>query len=324
MPSPFLNAPSRTDRPVRTAASKQAATLAARLFLAVAGAVTGAVTGAVALAGTAAAQDAAPRVNVTPPPVDKSGFTLFNPTPDADLRSFSTDRPTKSNSPITVDAGQFQYETDLFNYTHSNFGGVSRQYTAFDPVLKVGLTNSIDLELQFTGYNWIDEQASGAGSAHFQGQGDLILRPKFNLFGNEGGNAAALIPYVKFPTAARGVGNGQAEGGLIAPISFTLPLNFTLLVEPEVDVLKNAADTGHHFNFTQLINISHPIGSQVTVFGEVYSSLGTDAHSPPVYTFDAAVAWLVTKTIQLDLGANIGLNSNAPNLQLYTGLAQRF
>lgn len=28
---------------------------------------------------------------------DKSDFTLFNPTPDADLRSFNTDRPPKAN-----------------------------------------------------------------------------------------------------------------------------------------------------------------------------------------------------------------------------------
>jgi hypothetical protein len=44
---------------------------------------------------------------------DKSDYSLFNPTPEADLRSFSTDRPPKANSPYTVDAGHFQYETDI-------------------------------------------------------------------------------------------------------------------------------------------------------------------------------------------------------------------
>ncbi len=309
--SPFL--PATT---VRSSATKGVPALAYRFCLAVAALL--------ALANAAAAQDAGTSVNPTPPPPDKSGFTLFNPTPDADLRSLTTDRPTKSNSPITVDAGQFQYETDLINYTHSNVGGPSRQYTAFDPVLKVGLTNSIDLELQFNGYNVINRPSSAGEPGQVSGGGDLILRPKFNLFGNEGGPAAALIPYVKFPTASRYIGNGQFEGGVIAPISYPLPLSFTLLVMPEVDVLKNADDDGHHFNFTQLINISHPIGSTVTVYGEFYSALGTDAHSPPVYTFDTAVSWLVTKNIQLDLGTNIGLNRNAPNLQVYTGLSQRF
>ena len=42
-----------------------------------------------------------------PAAADKSGYTLFNPTPDDALRTFSPDRPTKSNGPLTVDAGRF-------------------------------------------------------------------------------------------------------------------------------------------------------------------------------------------------------------------------
>ena len=34
---------------------------------------------------------------------DKSAYTLFNPVPDDQMRSFSTDRPTKSDTPYTVD-----------------------------------------------------------------------------------------------------------------------------------------------------------------------------------------------------------------------------
>jgi hypothetical protein len=73
-----------------------------------------------------------------------------------------------------------------------------------------------------------------------------------------------------------------------------------------------------------LINISHPIGPKMTVYGELYSALGADKRTPPVYTFDAAISYALTDTLQLDVGANIGLNRNAPNLQLYTGVAQRF
>ena len=61
---------------------------------------------AILTAGTSSAQDAAP---------DKSRYTLFDPTPTELLRGFNTDRPTKSNVPFTVDAGRFQYETDLGN-----------------------------------------------------------------------------------------------------------------------------------------------------------------------------------------------------------------
>ena len=53
---------------------------------------------------------------------DKNQYWLFNPIPADQMRTFSTDRPTKSNVPYTVDAGHFQYETDLVNFTHQVSG----------------------------------------------------------------------------------------------------------------------------------------------------------------------------------------------------------
>ena len=56
---------------------------------------------------------------------DKSRYSLLNPTPDALLRDMSTDRPDKTESPYTVDAGRFQIETDLVAYTHDSRDGIT-------------------------------------------------------------------------------------------------------------------------------------------------------------------------------------------------------
>ncbi len=264
----------------------------------------------------------------SPTVADKGGYSLFDPAPDAALRTFSPDRPTKSNGPLTVDAGRFQYETDLVSYLHSNVGGIStRTYVALDPTLKIGLTRRVDLELQFNGYTSMRVSDPGGGStlSRADGAGDLVVRSKVNLFGNDGGAVAmALIPYVKLPTAARTLGNNQVEGGLVVPVSLTLPAGFALTVMPEIDLLRNNNDSGKHVNFTGVVNLGYTINKQWTVFGELYAAVGADAHTPPVYTADAAVAYLLTETIQLDAGVNVGLNRNAPNLQLYTGISQRF
>ena len=262
------------------------------------------------------------------PDAGSGGYTLFDPTPNAALRTFSPDRPTKSNGPITVDAGRFQYETDLVSYLHSNVGGVTtRTYVALDPTLKVGLTRRVDLELQFNGFTSTRVSDPGAGStlSRADGAGDLVVRTKVNLFGNDGGAVAmALLPYVKLPTAARTLGNNQVEGGLILPLSIMLPAGFALTVMPEIDVLKNNNDRGKHVNFTGVVSLGYRINKQWTVFAELYSAIGADAHTPPVYTADLAVAYLLAETVQLDVGVNVGLNRNAPNLQLYTGISQRF
>src|SRR6202142_2531580 len=82
-------------------------------------------------------------------PPDKSDYTLFDPTPDGLMRSFNTDRPPKANSPYTLDAGHFQYETDIAVFGYGNTDGVKTQdWTVVDPTLKLGLTNTIDAELQ--------------------------------------------------------------------------------------------------------------------------------------------------------------------------------
>lgn len=260
--------------------------------------------------------------------LDKSGYTLVNPTPPAALRDFNADRPTRSNGPITVDAGHLQIETDFAAYTHSTAGGAkTRLIQAFDPVLKLGITSRVDLELQFTGYNWLSAtpRDNPANVASARGAGDLVVRAKVNLFGNDGGSVAlALIPYVKLPSAAAGIGNGHSEGGVIAPLAIKLPWNLVLTLVPELDVLKNQSDTGHHLNATGVIDVGYSPTKAVTLYAELYAARGADGRTPPVYTADAAVAWMVTDTLQVDIGTNIGLNRNAPNLQLYTGIAQRF
>lgn len=262
-----------------------------------------------------------------PVPIDKSRFTLFDPPPTQSLRGFAPDRPTKSYAPVTVDAGHVQYETDILAYTHTTTPGLStRQFTAFDPLVKLGLTDRVEFGLQFGGYDWADSRVPGTSAvvSRVRGVGDLTLRPKINVFGNEGGPALAVIPYVKFPTASRNLGNGHVDGGVILPVSVPLPWDFTVTVVPEVDVLRNGTNAGHHVDFTQAFSVGHPVGKAVTLYAEFFSSVGPDHGSPNLYTADVAAAWLVTDTLQLDVGANFGLNKAAPNVQAYTGVAQRF
>jgi hypothetical protein len=258
---------------------------------------------------------------------DKNQYWLLNPTPPDEMRSFNTDRPTKANIPYTVDAGHFQYESDLVNYTHQVVGSVRTDTLLVpNPTFKVGLTNNADLEVNvpFAGVHTFG--SSTAPSSALWGIGDTFVRSKINLWGNDGGDtAAALIPYVKAPSAPIGIGNGAVEGGLFGPLALTLPSNFTLLLVPEIDALKNSVDDGRHGNFVLDVNLSHEVIKNVTVYVELWSDYNND---PVVKTtqmsFDTAVSWIVIPNVQLDVGANFGLTSATPAVQVYAGLSQRF
>lgn len=260
---------------------------------------------------------------------DKSVYTLFNPVPTAQLRSFTPDRPNKGSSPITVDAGHFQYELDLlsYSYDHWNAGGTtSHSFVTADPVLKLGLTNHIDAEIALGGYQsfqQIDRATRQVTSGN--GFGDVTLRVKLNLMGDDGGTVAlAAIPWLKIPTASANLGNNLIEGGVAIPMTIALPADFSLGLQTEFDALRNGADNGRHVSFTNLASIGHPITDRLAAALEFFSQVGSDRFSPPIYTLDLAVTYLLTPATQLDLGTYAGLSKAAPDFVIYAGLAQRF
>ncbi len=280
-----------------------------------------------ALSCPARADDAtAPNADVP----DKSGYNLFDPTPDDDMRKFTPDRPTKGYSVRTIDAGHVEIETDFVSYTYSKYLGITTHgFEAFDPNLKIGITNWADFEIQFNGLQSQQsfDSATGASVAHGAGFGDVFLRTKINLFGNDSGPMGlAIIPYVKVPSSVPVISNGAVEGGLIAPLALRLPQDYIVTLMTEVDELKNADDSRRYTNFVNLIGVSHPLpgveGANAMV--ELFSSAGTDPAAPPIYTFDAGMNFRLDKHTILDVGLNLGLNKAAPKAQIYSGISVRF
>src|SRR5580700_12071366 len=103
-----------------------------------------ALIGLVALASTVGAATA----EADAPTPDKSAYTVFHPTPDNLLRSLCTDRPTKSTAPCTVDAGHWQVEADIYNFTTQTTDGVTTTTQLFtNPTLKLGVTDNLDVEI---------------------------------------------------------------------------------------------------------------------------------------------------------------------------------
>jgi hypothetical protein len=264
-------------------------------------------------------------------PADKSIYNLFNPTPQDAMRAFEPERPAKILNPFTVDAGHFQIESDFITYTATNYAGFGMQlFVTADPTIKLGLTNTIDFEIDLNGYlnSATHSNQTGALVGNGHGFGDTILKFKINLVGDDGGTfAMALVPYVKVPSAAPGLGNGVVEGGVALPMQINLPADFVLALQTEYDALKDANDSQRYANLVDIVNLSHAvsfISKDLTASIEFFSSVGTDQYAPAVYTFDVGLAYLILPNVQLDAGANFGLTKASPDLNLYTGVTARF
>jgi hypothetical protein len=159
--------------------------------------VNKAIASAVVLCAQVAFADADFSAASTPAP-DKSQYTLFDPTP-VNLRGpYNTDRPSKTDSPYTVDAGVFQIESDVANWTLDyEYGVRTRTWIIGNSNFKLGLTSWMELQVfpQF----YVNTRTSGPSfgkPVEHDGFGDTTVRLKFNLLGNDGGKL--VMGFVSF------------------------------------------------------------------------------------------------------------------------------
>ncbi len=284
----------------------------------------------VVLAALAGGVMALPSVLLAEEPAhDKSGYHLFNPTPVEFMREMSTDRPDKTESAYTVDAGHFQIESDLVSFTrdHDTANGADTRVEAWAiaPInFKVGLCNRVDLQTVIETYNHITTR-NVTGKTRQTGFGDITSRLKVNLWGNDGGaTALAVMPYVKYPTSQNDIGNDSVESGLIIPLALDLPGGFGVGLMTQFDFLRNDDDLGNHVDFVNTVTVSHDIVGNLGGYVEFFSAVSAERDSEWVGTFDLGLTYAVSKDIQLDLGVNIGVTDSADDLNPFIGVSYRF
>jgi len=259
--------------------------------------------------------------------LDKAGYNLFNPVPDTLMRELTPDRPDKTESPYTVDAGHFQLEMDFANYTYNDSGGTTTRAWNVAPFnIKAGLLNNVDLQFVFDNYLNAQTKNSATGITTTQsGVGDFITRLKINLWGDDGRKTAfALLPFVKFPTSTDNLGNDAVEGGVIFPLAVKLPDDFDLGLETAVSCLRDDSDSNYHADFINSITLDHGIIGKLSGYLEFFSDISTERHAGWVGTVDAGLEFLLTENVQLDCGCNFGVTQAADDYNPFAGITVRF
>jgi hypothetical protein len=264
------------------------------------------------------------------PKADKSRYNLFNPVPADLMRELNTDRPDQTESPYTVDAGHFQAEWTVFAFTHDQREGErTDSFQYLSPNLKLGLTNRIDLQFVFDGYEVQKERfrdADGVISHQtLQGAGDLTTRLKINLFGNDEGKiAVGIMPVVKVPTNQDHLGNRSVEGGLIFPVAVSLPHDWDMGFMTEVDARRAEGERHYHAEFLNTITFGYSFTQKFRGYVEFAATVNMIQASRWIGQVDAGVSYGVTRNLQLDCGANVGVTRSAPAVQPFVGLTFRF
>ncbi|CAH0276921.1 hypothetical protein SRABI27_03660 [Pedobacter sp. Bi27] len=252
----------------------------------------------------------------------KTCYHLFRPVPGDSLREMETDRPDVTESPQTIDAGHFQFETDLVRFQRENRNaGRSDEYLFNLANIKLGLTNSTAIQLTFESFVVKKDFNTESSFDRNSGSGDLTLRLKQNLLGNDKGKfAIALLPYVKFPTS-RADRESQYEGGIIIPMSIKFGNDWKLGFQVEADRLQEEEGSGHHNQILQTLTVSHPLTKKLDGIIETYYTYEfKDNHLKNF--LNAALQYELSKDLLIDGGLNYGVQHDARK-SYFVGLSFR-
>lgn len=236
------------------------------------------------------------------------------------------DRPGLATPTCTVPAGMVQVETTFVDWTRDRAGGVrSDEISIGDSAFKLGLTDRAHVELVVAPFVGSRVREDG-GRETASGFGDLIVAAKYRLTSDESPVQIAVRPFVKIPTAKRSLGNGRVEGGIVVPIEYALPGSaLSLAISPQLDLVADGDGSGHHLAATQVVGLAFPLSERLSASAEGLVSWDWDKDGTVrQYAAGGSLAYLISNDLQLDAGANFGLNRDAPDVQLYTGFAIRF
>lgn len=237
------------------------------------------------------------------------------------------DRPGLGTPACVVDRGHVVVETGLADWTRDRQDGSRTDSVVLgDTLLRVGLTDSLEAQVGWTvlGYSHDRNTASGEASGQWR-TGDVTLALRQNLRNPDGsGFSIAVMPYATLPAGREPVGAGDWGTGLALPMSLDLGA-VSLSLTPSVDAAVDGDGKGRHLGFGTVAGIGFDLTDTLSVTQEIsiYRDDDPDRHATRLLA-GLSLAWQPTGDSQWDIGANLGLNRDSPDVELYLGYARRF
>lgn len=242
-------------------------------------------------------------------------------------REFCADRPGLGTPACTVEPGTIMLEIGLADWTlDRNSDTRTEVWTFGDALLRAGLTPSLEVQLGWTMLGHIRERDRATGGENSGTRtGDVTIALRKNLSNPDGsGVSVALMPYATLPLGGEGVGAGDWGAGLILPASFDLGA-LSLGLTPHVDAAVDGDGDGRHLAYGSVVGLGFNLSDDISMAAEVSLTRDRDpgGHSTEALA-GLSAGWQPDDDSQWDVGANVGLNRDSPDVELYFGFARRF
>lgn len=253
---------------------------------------------------------------------------LAAPAAHAEERDYCPDRPGLGTPACTMLPGALSLEAGLLDWT-ADANAEQRQdtFVTGDMLVRYGIARHAEVQLGWTGLGLSRERDRSTGGVdHRSGGGDLRLALRRNLAHPDGmGVSAAMMPFVTLPTGRTPFGDGSWSAGLLVPVSYTLSPVWILATTSEIDAAVDEDGDGRHFALTEVVGASAKLSSDITASIEYEITVDRESHHHHVeHVSGLSLEWQPSDDLQWDLGANLGLNHQADDAEIYLGVARRF
>jgi hypothetical protein len=258
---------------------------------------------------------------------DKSAYSLINPTPRDQMREMNTDRPDKTESPYTVDAGHFQAVISFIDFTYSNPspGNTTNTYKVLPSNLKVGLFDNVDFQFVFEPYDNQSSTNPPGPNNQAQGFGDIQLRGKINLWGNDQGSTAfGLMPFIQLPSGTGDLSNDHVEGGLIIPLAINITSVWDIGLMAQFNAVRNNTNTSYGGEFVHTLTNGFDLTDKLGLYLEYAGIYSVETGNNYQGTVDIGFTYGLTDNIQFDIGTNLGVTPAADAVNVFAGISIRY
>lgn len=239
------------------------------------------------------------------------------------VRPMRTDRPDVTESAYSVAPGFFQVEMSFFDYERDRAGPDRLDSWIYGQInLKYGLSTNNDLQIVFDTHAVTRALSADDEREITSGFGDVTLRLKHTLWGNDGGRTAlALMPFITIPTGSAFSADAWA-GGVTMPFAMTLTDRLSLGAMGQVDLVPDGETHGYDLEFLATVCLGVTLTERWGTYSELIISAGEDTDAR--LRSATGVTFAITDDFVLDAGVRIGLNRAAPDLGVFSGVSFRF
>lgn len=242
-------------------------------------------------------------------------------------RDLCADRPGLGTPACTVEPGRVILELGLGDWTGD--GDAARRTDTIltgDALLRVGLTSALEAQVGWTALGTVRERDRVTGAVSRTTQtGDVTLALRQNLRSPDGsGFSLAVMPYATLPIGGRAIGAGDWGAGLVVPFSVEMGA-LSIGLTPHIDAAVDSDGDDRHLAYGSVAGIGLDVSDALSVAAELSLTRDCDAAGHATEALAGLSAgWQTDADSQWDVGANIGLNRDSPDVQLYVGFARRF